>query len=173
MIRLITVTSPFIVFIFFLSAQSCVAASLKIGIIDTQEVVKKSKAAKDARDLLLKDLAEKQALYQQKQKDVVKINEELRKNENLDESARREKSDRLAQELKNLKRLKVDLEEELNKRNVQLTQKILKEILEIVQEFSRAKKYTIIMETKSVVTFDQAIDITGEIIKIYDTKKKK
>jgi outer membrane protein len=149
------------------------AANIKVGIIDSQEIIKESKAAKAARTVLLEDLNDKKAVFSKKQEEVVALEEELKNSSSkMKEEKRKEKSEVLAREVKNLQRLKADLEEELNKKNVEFTQKILQEVMKIVQEYSKKEKFTFILEKKSLVTWDESIDITNDIIKIYDAKKK-
>jgi outer membrane protein len=157
-----------------ISSSDCTqAADVKIGIIDTQEVMKESKAAKKARTLLMDELNEKRSVFGRKQDEVRLLEEEIKiKGDGMTESQRREKNDQLGREVKNLQRLKTDLEEELNKKNVDLTQKILQEVSDVVKEFMKKEKYTLILEKKSVVSSDEAIDITDKILRLYDAKKK-
>jgi outer membrane protein len=155
------------------SADCTQAADVKIGIIDTQEVLKESKAAKKARNLLMDELTEKRSVFGRKQDEVRLLEEEIKiKGDGMTETQRRDKNDQLSREVKNLQRLKADLEEELNKKNVDLTQKILQEVSDVVKEFMKKEKYSLILEKKSVVSSDEAIDITEKIIRLYDSKKK-
>jgi len=151
------------------------AKNVKIGIVDTQRFMKESKAVSEAREMLLKDIISKRALFRQKQEEVLEMEEALKKAQTKKTSAAqlKEKSDELAKEVKNLKRLKTDLEEELNRKNVELTQEILQEVRKIVEEFSKRKKYTVILEKKSIITADEDTDITDEIIRLYDAKASK
>jgi outer membrane protein len=157
-----------------ISGSDCTqAADVKIGIIDTQEVLKESKAAKKARTLLMDELNEKRSVFSKKQDEVRLLEEEIKiKGDGMTESQRREKNDQLGREVRNLQRLKTDLEEELNKKNVDLTQKILQEVSAVIKEFMKKEKYTLILEKKSVVSSDEAIDITEKILRLYDAKKK-
>ena len=59
------------------------------------------------------------------------------------------------------------------KKDAFLTRKVIREIKKIVQTYTKEKKYTVVMEKKAVVAFDDAVDITDEIIKQYDAEKKK
>jgi outer membrane protein len=148
-------------------------ASAKVGIIDTQEVLRDSRAAKDARAILLEDLKEKSGLFSRKQDEVRLLEEELKiKGEKMEGSERRGKTELLSREVKNLQRFKDDLEEELNKKNVELTQRILVEVGEIVNEYRKKNKFSLILEKKTVVSHDEGIDITKDIIKLYDARKK-
>ena len=86
-------------------------------------------------------------------------------------SVRKEKAEKLAREVKELRRLRSDLEEELKKKDKDLTRQLLLEIREVVQEYSKKQKFTVILEKRSVVASDNKIDITNKIIKLYDTVK--
>ncbi|MDY6822751.1 MAG: OmpH family outer membrane protein [Thermodesulfobacteriota bacterium] len=150
------------------------AARVKVGLIDTKRVIRDAKAAKDARDDIFKDIKEKQAVFSEKKAAVMSLSVELRKQkETLDAETYREKSDALEKQLKELGRLKEDLEEELKEKNVELTQKILQEVWQIVNEYRKDENYTVIFEADKVVSADEDIDITGEIIEIYDEQYKK
>ncbi|MBN1104489.1 MAG: OmpH family outer membrane protein, partial [Deltaproteobacteria bacterium] len=154
-----------------LGAPAYGAPAVKIGLIDTQRILQESKAAKDARALILEDIKEKRGLFSQKQDKVRALEEDLEKSgKNLGDQALKKKREDLNRELKNLQRLKADLEEELNKKNTELTQKILREVVDVVKAFTKDEKYTLILETKSVVSADETIDITDRIIKLYDKK---
>lgn len=148
------------------------AGAYKIGVIDTNRIVRESKAAEAARAVLLQDLNEKRATYKAKQTEVVQLQEGLRQmDKSADASTINEKRDALAKEIKRLKRLKIDMEEEINNRNKKLTQRILNEIAGVVQAYSKKENFTLILERKTVVTFDESIDITEAIIQLYDKRQ--
>ena len=158
---------------FSISATAC-AASVKIGIIDTQKIMKDSKAAKDARGIFLMELEKKRAELREKQVEIQRKEKELReKQKDLSAETFRAERDNLAREVKEIRRLKNDMEEELKKKDVSLTRKILQEVIEIVRRYTKQNKYTVVLEKKAVVAFDDAADITDDIIKLYDEEKKK
>ncbi|NVL90022.1 MAG: OmpH family outer membrane protein [Desulfobacterales bacterium] len=153
-----------------LSAAS--ATEVKIGVIDTRKIMQESKAAKKARAGFLKDLEAKRTVLKKKQKKIQAMEEKLKKKgKKMSASDRQKKAEKLEKEIKELRRLKSDLEEELKKKDVELTRKLLREIGGIVKEFSQKEEYTVILERKSVVAADKAIDITDKIIRLYDTLK--
>jgi len=148
------------------------AADVKIGVIDTQKIMKESNAAKNARAVFLKDVETKRSVFNAKQKEVQGLQEEIKnKGKDMSDSLKKEKTDKLSQGVKELDRLKTDLEEELKKKDAELTQKLLKEIQDIVIEFRKKEKYSIIYEKQTLVAYDEAIDITDKIIKLYDVVK--
>ena len=160
---------------FLLAVMPVMAATapVKIGVIDTQKILRESKAARAAQSVFMKDLEAKRAVYQAKEKELKELDQEL-KNQNIKLSAeiRQEKTEKLAQEVKELKRLGADMEEELKKKEVELTRRLLTEIAQIVRTFSKKEHYTVIFEKGSVIVADDAIDITDRIIKLYDAGKK-
>ena len=63
------------------------------------------------------------------------------------------------------------IEEELKKKDAELTQRLLKEIHEVVNEYRKKENYAIIHDKQALVSYDEAIDITDKIIKLYDVVK--
>ena len=154
----------------FWAAQA--TAAVKIGIIDVHRIMRDSQAAKNARAVLAKDIEAKRAQLMAKDKEIKALDEELKNPKiKLSEEIRKQKADKLARDVKDFRRLDADMGEELKKKDAELTQKLLGEIRQIVQSFSKSEKYTLILEKSAVVTSDDAIDITTRIMKIYDAKK--
>ena len=54
-----------------------------------------------------------------------------------------------------------------------MTRSLLKEVLGVVQDYAKKKKYTVVMEKNRVVYSEGGVDITDAIIKAYDKKKAK
>ena len=147
--------------------------SIKLGIIDTAKIMRESKAAKNAQTIFLKDLEAKRGILAAKEKEVRLLEEELKNPDTkLSPEERNSKNDKMAKEVKELSRLKSDLEEELKKKDVELTRKLIGEIREIVNTFYKKENYTLILEKNAVVASDDAIDITDKIIQLYDGQKR-
>jgi len=159
--------------ILFMTTATACAASVKIGIIDTQKIMRDSRAAKDARGIFLMDLEKKRAELRENQIEIQQKEKALReKQKEMPAETFRAERDKLARDVKELRRLKNDMEEELKKKDASLTREILQEVVEIVRRYTTQKKYTVVLEKKAVVAFDDAADITDDIIKMYDAEKK-
>jgi outer membrane protein len=154
-----------------MASTACAAPSMKIGVIDTQKVLHDSKAAKEARQVFLMDVEKKRSIYKSKEESVRSLQEQL-KNEGpkMNEAALKRTRDTLADEIKDLNRLKTDLSDDLKKKDAELTQKLLKEINEVVQDYSAREKFTIIFDRRMLIDFDEKIEITDDILKLYDNK---
>jgi outer membrane protein len=167
------------VFVIFLllampaAAAGAKEAPLKIGIIDVQKIMRESKAARNAQDVFRKDLEAKRTVLMAKEKEARAIENALKGNDpKLTPAVRKEKGEKLAQEVKELKRLGADLEEDLKKKDAELTQKLIGEILQVVKALQKSENMSLILEKRAVVVADEAIDITDKVIKLYDGQKK-
>lgn len=160
------------VLFFMTQAATATGAPVKIGIIDVQKILRESKAAKKARADFMKDMEAKRAQLMAKDKEIQGLDEELKNPKaRLSDNVRKQKAEKLAHDVKEFRRLDADMGEDLKKKDVELTRKILEEVRRIVQSFSKREKYTLILEKGAVVTADDAIDITFRILKLYDAGK--
>ncbi len=171
--RSCVVASAFVIFFSFISISLASAATtFKIGVIDTQKILRESQAAKEAQKVFRRDLEAKRAVLKSKEQEVMVLDQEIKKDGPKMEAAKlKNKREKLADEMKELKRRRTDLSDDLKKKDTELTQKILKEIDAIVKDYSKKNKYTLILDRRIVIDFDDSIEITGDIIKIYDKKK--
>ncbi|MDB9823169.1 OmpH family outer membrane protein [Deltaproteobacteria bacterium] len=148
---------------------SAYAADIKIGIIDTQKIMTQSKAAQDARAIFLKEVEENRNRLLAKQNEAQALQDELNNSrQEMTSSVLSEKAEKLTQEVKELNRMKNDLEEDLNSRETSLSQELLNEIGAVVVEYSKQENFTLILEKSAVVTSDDSVDITDQIIRLYD-----
>lgn len=148
------------------------AADVKVGMIDTQRILQESKAAQDAREAIVQDLKEKQAVYQGKEREILAMREAYAQQKaDLSPEEAKDRQLELAKSVKELRRLKADLEEELNRKNREWTAQILKDVAKVVSDFRSEEDFTFILEKKNVVTADPAIDVTDRIIRLYDQNK--
>jgi outer membrane protein len=153
----------------FVFITSAYAADIKIGVIDTQRIVAESKAGIATRTLFSKEVQENNNRLQTKQKEVQALQEELNtKGKGMDAVALAEKQEKYSKAYKELTRMKNDMTQDLEARDNELTQKLLKAVADIVIKYSQNEKYTLILEKGSLVSYDNSVDITDKIIQLYD-----
>jgi len=168
-----------LVFIVALMVSVCFAtvavaetgAPLKIGFVDINKIMSESAAAKNARAIFQKDLEAKKAIIKEKSDKVANMEKDL-KNIKQDSPAWKDKREKLVQEFEELKRQGTDFDEQLKKKDAELTQKILADIQQILQKFAASEKYSIILEKRTALVTDEGLDVTDKIIKVYDAQKK-
>ncbi|MFC1493681.1 OmpH family outer membrane protein [Thermodesulfobacteriota bacterium] len=165
---LLILSTLFLLVISF-SAQ---AAEVKIGIIDTQKIMAQSKKTIALRASFFKDIESKRNEYVEKQTAAQELNEELQtKAQEMTIQVRREKAEFLNKTIKELQRMKEDIEFEAKLKDEELSRKFVREIAQIIRDYQKNENYTIIFEKNTTAAFDDAIDITDKIIEIYDSGK--
>ena len=159
--------------IFFVLPSVHAAETLKIGIFDLQKVIKESKTVEAYRQKLGKEADAKKKLFSEKQTAARQTDEKFKKDASkLKPEERKDLENKRQAEIKELQRLKEDIELELKKADRELTEKAFKDINVILQQIYDRENYSIIFEknTAGVVKFRSSLDITDKVIKAYDTK---
>ena len=86
--------------------------------------------------------------------------------------ARKVKEAKLADEIKDLRRIKQDMEDDLKKKDNELTSAILKDVLEITKKVGAEHGFSLVLQAgPQVVYADSSLDITDEVLKKYDAGK--
>ena len=150
------------------------AQTPKIGVFDIQKILRDAKTIQNYRAALEKEIASKRKLLVEKQDSIVLVEEKLKKDgDKLKPEERARLQDKHANELKELKRLKEDIDMELQRVDRELTQRALAEINEVIKNLANRENYSIIFEKTAagVVYLREAFDITQKIIDAYDAKK--
>ncbi len=156
---------------------SVFAASLeKVGYVDLQRALNVCEAGKEAKEKFTRKVKEVEEQLSKKQKELERLKESLQKQSMLlNEEARKNKERDYQAKLRDFQRLYKDSQNDLKQKDAEMTEKMLKEIVEIVQELGAKKNYDIVFEkNESIVLYIvKTFDVTDEIIKIYNEKKKK
>jgi len=64
-----------------------------------------------------------------------------------------------------------EIKAEMQAKEADMTRKFLLQIKDVAVEYLKKEKLTLILETGSVVASDDAVDITDQILKAFDSKK--
>lgn len=151
---------------------AAVGGYIKIGIVDMQRVLRDSKTARASRAAFEKELESRRAQIAAKEKEVRNLEGEIgRLDPSVPPEVKRQKADKLKHEIRELNNLRQDIEEELKRKDIEMSQKVIGDIMTVVRTFARNEKFTAIFERNAVMAADEAIDITDRILKLYDQKK--
>ena len=151
------------------------AVELKIGVVDLQKAMELSEAGQKAKTMFQKKVDRVQQDLKSKQDELALLKEELdRQSVLLSDEARMEKQSSYQLGLKDFKRLYEDAQEELRREDAKLSEKILKDLQAVIEEYGEKQKYDLIMEkTQSgLLHRNSKLDITSAIILLYDDSKK-
>jgi len=147
----------------------------KIAYIDIQEVLMNSKAGLEAKGTLAKESEEKKKLLEEKDRDLKKLKEELdRKGSALSAEVRSRKETELSKKQEEFRELLSKMEGELQRKDYELTQRILKELEGIIEKLGKRGKYDLILEKNegTVLYAPKDYDITDQLVKLYDEENR-
>ena len=91
----------------------------------------------------------------------------------MEENARKQKAEEIDRIEKDLNRTRDDFRDELQKRDFELTQKILSELEGVIQKIGDSDGYVIVIEKTEggVVYAAKGVDLTDKIIQAYDSTR--
>ena len=158
----------------FTLALPAFAAESKFGTVDMQKVLLLSDAGKEAKEQLALKAAKYEAEKNLKEEDLKKLKGELEKQSVLlSEVARGAKEKDYQQKLKEYQRFLKDAQDDLQARNDEYTNKIVEEIIRVVQEFGKKNAYTFIfVKNESMIFMDEKVDLTDELLKQFNASRK-
>ena len=157
----------------FARAQS---SSVKIAYIDLQRVMIESDKGKDARKSLSEQLEKRKKEVNEKQSDLQKMKDTLEKQvAMITPEARADKEKQYQIQLKDYQRMTSDYQAELQQKDQEFTQKILKDLEDLIKTFGENEKYTLILEkTQGGILFaSPSIDMTDKVIAAYNEWSKR
>jgi outer membrane protein len=157
-----------------LTALPAVAADAKLGTVDMQKILLLSDAGKDAKEQLSLRAAKYEAEKNVKEDELKRLKGELEKQSVLlSESARGAKEKDYQQKLKEYQRFLKDAQDDLQAKNDEFTNKIVDEIVKLVQEYGKKSGYTLIfVKNESMIFMDDKVDLTDELLKQFNAARK-
>ena len=150
-------------------------ATMKIGVVDFQKAMELSSEGKAAKAVFQKEVERIQRDLKGRQDELNKLKEEIElQGAMLTPEARAEKQRQYENKLRDFKRLYEDYQEEMRREDAQLSEKILRKLMQIIEVYGEANGYDLILEkTQSAVLYkSELLDITLEIIREYDKAPK-
>ena len=162
-------------FLMALIAPALADEPLKIAYVDMQKALNQSEVGKEAKKTITQEVEKMEKSFSGKQKELEKLREDLEKRGAvMSETVRKEKERDYQARLRDLQRLQRDYEDDLRRKDRELTERILKDLDGIVKKIGEERKFTIILEKNqpAVVYISNTLDLTDEVIKILNEKKK-
>ena len=150
------------------------ANEVRIGYVDIQRAIFGSNAGREARKALDERTERLKKDFERRGEEARRLEAEyLKQSAVLSPDARTEKERELQVKRRELQRLQQDYEEELNRKDAELSKRILGEVREVVKQVGGKGSYTLILEKNSagVLYAANGIDLTDEVIKAYNASK--
>jgi outer membrane protein len=148
---------------------------MKIAVVDLQKALEMSSEGKKAKAVFSKKVEKVQAELKAKQEELDTSKGELeRQGSLLSEEARAEKERNYQYKLRDFQRLYKDSQEELQREDAELSERILKGLQSVIEKIGKQGDYGLILEKSHGAVLFSSItnDITEQVIKMYDESQK-
>lgn len=150
-------------------------APQKLAIINMQQVILETKDGKQAVQELQAKFAPKQQEFQKRAEDLQRKQDELRKTEN---TISEDKKAALARDIdsmtKSLQRDNDDVREDANQEQQKMLNELGGKIMQVLNKYASEKQFTMVFDVSgqpnNILFAATAIDITHDIILMYDTQ---
>jgi outer membrane protein len=151
-----------------------VLAVEKIGFINLQEIMQDSNAGKKAAEDFKKFYEKETQEIKSVEKELKKMKEDLEKQSSImTQSSRNEKEAAYQKKMRDYQLLVNDTNEELRKRDQEMTQKLMPGIIKIVRSIAEKEKYTLVIDvaTMPIPYYAKEGDISNRVIEEYNKSK--
>ena len=161
----------FILIFTLLTLSLFVFSEVKIGVINAQDIIEKTKKGKQVQDKLENLQKQKQQQLENLQKEIVQLQKDL-ESPALNRDTREKKTRELEDKRIDYNRFIQDTQKEMQAKSQQELLNLQKEIMPLIQQIGKAKGFTIIfdMTSSGIAYFDETIDVTEEVVKAVDAK---
>ncbi len=151
--------------------SSFVFSEVKIGVVNAQEILAKTKKGMDIQKKLEAIQKEKQGKLKAMQDEISKLEKELM-SPALNQETREKKGLELQNKRKDIKRYYEDAENEFRRESQKELQKLEEDLMPLIDNIGKSKGFTIVFDITrpGIVYYDKAIDITADVIKAADAK---
>jgi len=164
--------SLFILSLLFIQVSPSDAKDGRIGVIDIQKAVSSTKEwKKEFNSFKAKFEKEKKSIVAKEVKLKKKFQDFGKQSMLISPALKKKKEDELTKQKKEFERYVQDRNEDFVKKEKEITSKILKKMVLIIKKLGKSKKFTVILERKETIYFDEALDLTSLATRAYDKKK--
>ncbi len=152
-------------------ASPASAADLKIGVVDFQRILKESAAGKAAQAEIEKKGKEMEASLQTKKDEIDGMREKLEREALVMNKEQREEREReIRIKINDAKSLQKKFRDEFKAFEARIIKRIQTEFFELVENLGKRQKYDLIIEKMGVLYATDSVDLTDQLIKLYNTK---
>ena len=159
--------------VFFLLAQPApsFARDLRVGVIDIQKAVSGTKEWKKEFLSFKTNFNREKKLISKKEEQLKKMIENLNKQGMvLNPELKKKKEEGVLKKKREFERYVQDKNEDLAKKEKEITGRILKKMADVIKKIGKQKNFTMILERKVGLYFDNSVDLTALAIQTYNKK---
>ncbi|HSE59339.1 MAG TPA: OmpH family outer membrane protein [Nitrospiraceae bacterium] len=161
------------------TAGSVEAADFKMGVVDPQTVLEKTKAGRRALDTLKEYAQARQKLLAQDEEDLKSMEKQLKEQEGtLSDAAKKEKQEKFRTKIGEYQKRLQEFNQELAAKQKGLVDEYMKKISSATQTVAEKSGFALVVDKgseqtiKIVIYNKDAIDLTDQVIKEFDRVNK-
>jgi outer membrane protein len=151
-----------------LVAGTAEAQTLKIGYINSQEILASAPGAKEAQAAFEKDMQGFSAEAQQVQDELTRMQQQLQQQElTLSPEAKRNRQQQIAQKAQEAQDKMAALDQRAAGRRAELVQPIMDKITAVIETMREEGNYALILDVAagSIISADPSLDLTQEVLR--------
>ena len=166
--------SSFILIIFTLfSFTNLSAEQIKISYIDVEKIMSESTVGKKINKRIESLIKKKNKEFKKVEKDLKAKEAEISKQQNiLSKDELNKKINSLKSDISNYRNLKKDFNNEMNKKRLKATSQLVVYLNKILGKYASDNSISLIIQKKNIVIGKAEMDITKEVLKIFDKEVK-
>ena len=162
-----------ILIIIFLSLTSASLAENKIAFIDIDKIINESEFGKKTyKNIDVNFKKENEKLLEIEKKLVSKEQEILKQKNVLSEDELNKKITNLKKEINDFKKKRKSINEKFNKIKLEKTNEMIQSLNEILSKYADDNDISLVIQKKFIVIAKTGLDITNEILKIFNKENK-
>jgi outer membrane protein len=149
----------------FVMTGSSIAADVKIGVMNVQKIIVQCDAGKAAKDRFEAKMKELQTKFKSEEDELKKLQAEIKKKSSVwNEEKKAEKVREFQKNGRELQAKTEDARFEMKQLQDKELEPILKSLEKVVNTYGAEKEYTAILDSKNVIYFGEAVDVTATIV---------
>jgi outer membrane protein len=154
-----------------LTTAPAFAADLRIAYVDMEKAFSTSAAGKAAKAKFTRKLDDLTRRIETRETELKQLQDSLEKAAaTLSEDTRKDRELAYQNKYRDYQRLVKDSQDDLRREDAELTNRILKSLLEVVEQVGKSGNYTLVLEKKSVLYAADQIDITDQVVAAMDKR---
>ncbi|MEQ9401465.1 MAG: OmpH family outer membrane protein [Longimicrobiales bacterium] len=153
---------------FTMAAGAAEAQTLKIGYINSQQILATAPGAQAANQAFQQDLATYEAEAQQLQDELVRMQQQLEQQQlTLSPEAKRNREQQIQQKAQEAQARMQQLDQRAQQRREQLIQPVMDRISEVIEQIREEGNYSLILDVAagSIISADPSLDLTDEVLR--------
>ncbi len=154
--------------VFALAAGTAEAQTLKIGYINSQEILEKAPGAKEAQEAFERDMQGFTTEAQQLQDELTRMQQQLAQQElTLSPEAKRNRQTQIQTKAQEAQTRMAEMDQIAARRRSELVQPVMDRITAVIEKMREEGSYSVILDVAagSIIAADPALDLTAEVLR--------